>query len=137
MFSDDFDDDEADESANDDIDEALDTAFPPRTPPTIDIWTKLAEPMRDRMSIEDYRARLDAVVPGEWDMTLELLPVYPQHGVNSIALKSRLQILGVIRESTSEAAQHTYKNASDSAFINACKMFGLGRDPDAPKAFNE
>src|SRR5512141_3510366 len=45
------------------------------------------------------RERLDSVVPGEWDLTLELLPPLP--GIDdggdggSCSFKARLQILGV------------------------------------------
>ena len=45
------------------------------------------------------RERLDAVVPGEWDLTLDLLP--PLSGQDEdghgCSFKARLQILGVIR----------------------------------------
>src|SRR3954468_612398 len=47
------------------------------------------------------RERLDTVVPGEWDLTLELLPAMAAmadvEGVEC-SFKARLQILGVIRE---------------------------------------
>src|SRR2546430_6783994 len=46
------------------------------------------------------RERLDGVVPGEWDLTLELLPsIAGEDGVGALfSFKARLQILGVIRE---------------------------------------
>src|SRR3954470_21867724 len=46
------------------------------------------------------RERLDSVVPGEWDLTLELLPaLVPNDGDETgCSFKARLQILGVIRE---------------------------------------
>src|SRR5215207_2090692 len=46
------------------------------------------------------RERLDGIVPGEWDLTLELLPTLPgaDEEVAAASFKARLQILGVIRE---------------------------------------
>ena len=91
-----------------------------------DIWSRLAEPLpngvvywrqdgktiaRDGKYFARFvayieantaRERLDAVVPGEWDLTLELLPPIP--GLDdagdsaACSFKARLQILGVIRE---------------------------------------
>ena len=48
------------------------------------------------------RERLDSVVPGEWDLTLELLPALPGADDEPAAasFKARLQILGVIRGMT-------------------------------------
>jgi hypothetical protein len=91
-----------------------------------DIWSRLAEPLpngvvywrqdgkpitRDGKHFARFvayieantaRERLDAVVPGEWDLTLELLPPLPgiDEGGDGAAcsFKARLQILGVIRE---------------------------------------
>src|SRR6476646_10895771 len=44
------------------------------------------------------RERLDTVVPGEWDLTLELLPVNTSDDSDGAqySFKARLQILGVI-----------------------------------------
>src|SRR5215217_6474684 len=43
------------------------------------------------------RERLDGVVPGEWDLTLELLPALAGADDDAkVAFKARLQILGVI-----------------------------------------
>jgi hypothetical protein len=50
------------------------------------------------------RERLDRVVPGEWDLTLDLLPPLPARAgaadedAAQCSFKARLQILGVIRE---------------------------------------
>ena len=48
------------------------------------------------------RERLDAVVPGEWNLTLELLPTVSAADdvidAAPFAFKARLQILGVVRE---------------------------------------
>src|SRR5213595_2254981 len=46
------------------------------------------------------RERLDTVVPGEWDLTLDLLPALAAQDDDghSCSFKARLQILGVIRE---------------------------------------
>src|ERR671932_1545468 len=89
----------------------------------MDIWSKLAAPLpagviswrqdgrpvqRDGRFIARFvayvdantvRERLDSVVPGEWDLTLELLPALPGGDSDtSCSFKARLQILGVIRE---------------------------------------
>ena len=74
------------------------------------------------------RERLDTVVPGEWDLTLELLPVNtgddsdgPQY-----SFKARLQILGVIREDVGSGRD--YKQASTDAFKRAAVRFGIGNE---------
>jgi hypothetical protein len=74
------------------------------------------------------RERLDTVVPGEWDLTLELLPLNagedgdgPQH-----SFKARLQILGVIREDVGTGRD--YKQASTDAFKRAAVRFGIGNE---------
>jgi hypothetical protein len=74
------------------------------------------------------RERLDGVVPGEWDLTLELLPVNtgddsddPQY-----SFKARLQILGVIREDVGSGRD--YKQASTDAFKRAAVRFGIGNE---------
>ena len=81
-------------------------------PPGVISWRQDGRPIsRDGRHIARFvayieantvRERLDAVVPGEWDLTLELLP--PVAGLEEDAnqgpcsFKARLQILGVIRE---------------------------------------
>src|SRR6266567_2712028 len=52
------------------------------------------------------RERLDSVVPGEWDLTLDLLPSIPgdEAGETMCSFKARLQILGVIREDVGTGA---------------------------------
>jgi hypothetical protein len=74
------------------------------------------------------RERLDAVVPGEWDLTLELLPPKPdEDGVLSdCSFKARLQILGVIREDVGTGKD--YKAASTDAFKRAGVRFGIGHE---------
>jgi hypothetical protein len=75
-------------------------------------------------------ARLDAVVPGEWDLMLELLP--PVAGLEEDAnqgacsFKARLQILGVIREDVGTGKD--YKQASSDAFKRAAVRFGIARE---------
>lgn len=75
-------------------------------------------------------ARLDAVVPGEWDSTLELLP--PITGLDEDAnqgaasFKCRLQILGVIREDVGTGKD--YKQAATDAFKRAAVRFGIARE---------
>ena len=73
------------------------------------------------------RARLDAVVPGEWDVTFETLPSRFSHNVTGeTSVKCRLQVLGVIREACASA--NTYRHAYRLAFLGACAMFGLPTD---------
>src|SRR6476646_1649281 len=75
------------------------------------------------------RERLDAVVPGEWDLTLELLPALP--GANAedgtaCTFKARLQVLGVIREDVGTGKD--YKQASTDAFKRAAVRFGIAHE---------
>src|SRR3954463_6637159 len=75
------------------------------------------------------RERLDAVVPGEWDLNLELLP--PASGGDEsegtqCSFKARLQILGVIREDVGTGRD--YKQASTDAFKRAAVRFGVGNE---------
>jgi hypothetical protein len=78
------------------------------------------------------RERLDSVVPGEWDLTLELLP--PLHSVGTAgevtgtqcSFKARLQVLGVIREDV--GVGDDYKIASTDAFKRAAVRFGIGHE---------
>src|SRR2546423_13647862 len=74
------------------------------------------------------RERLDGVVPGEWDLTLELLPPIPaEDGEGSqCSFKARLQILGVIREDVGTGRD--YKQASTDAFKRAAVRFGVGNE---------
>ena len=74
------------------------------------------------------RERLDSVVPGEWDLTLELLPVTSgEDGDGSqYSFKARLQILGVIREDVGTGRD--YKQASTDAFKRAAVRFGVGNE---------
>src|SRR3954469_19660169 len=92
----------------------------------MDIWSKLSAPLpsgviewrqdgkpvqRDGKYVARFvayinantvRERLDAIVPGEWDLTLELLPIAAadatSDGEPAVSFKARLQVLGVIRE---------------------------------------
>src|SRR5712671_4759295 len=74
------------------------------------------------------RERLDAVVPGEWDLTLELLPtVAAEDGDGAqCSFKARLQILGVIREDVGTGRD--YKSASTDAFKRAAVRFGIAHE---------
>jgi predicted RNA-binding Zn-ribbon protein involved in translation (DUF1610 family) len=74
------------------------------------------------------RERLDAVVPGEWDLTLELLPPKPDEdgAITDCSFKARLQILGVIREDVGTGKD--YKSASTDAFKRAGVRFGIGHE---------
>src|SRR3954470_19850882 len=74
------------------------------------------------------RERLDAVVPGEWDLTLELMPtlVADDGDGAQCSFKARLQILGVIREDIGTGRD--YKQASTDAFKRAAVRFGVGNE---------
>src|SRR5256885_16742624 len=90
----------------------------------MDIWSKLSAPLPEGViswrqdgrpvqrdgkffarfvayiEANTVRERLDSVVPGEWDLTLELLPTITaaDSDESGCSFKARLQILGVIRE---------------------------------------
>src|SRR6185312_4109881 len=74
------------------------------------------------------RERLDTVVPGEWDLTLELMPTIPGEDSDGAqcSFKARLQILGVIREDVGTGRD--YKQASTDAFKRAAVRFGVGNE---------
>jgi hypothetical protein len=74
------------------------------------------------------RERLDSVVPGEWDLTLELLPaLIPNDGDDTgCSFKARLQILGVIREDVGTGRD--YKQAATDAFKRAAVRFGIAHE---------
>ena len=118
-----------------------------------DIWSRLAEPLpngvvywrqdgkviaRDGKYFARFvayieantaRERLDAVVPGEWDLTLELLPPLPgldDGDGGSCSFKARLQILGVIREDVGTGRD--YKAAATDAFKRAAVRFGIAHE---------
>ena len=116
------------------------------------IWTKLAAPLPTgsimwrqdgKPSLRDgrwfarfvayveantVRERLDGVVPGEWDLTLELLPALPgaDEEVSAASFKARLQILGVIREDVGTGRD--YKAAATDAFKRAAVRFGIAHE---------
>ena len=74
------------------------------------------------------RERLDAVAPGEWDLTLDLLPVIAGEDGDGAqySFKARLQILGVIREDVGTGRD--YKQASTDAFKRAAVRFGIANE---------
>jgi hypothetical protein len=122
----------------------------------MDIWSKLAAPLpsgviswrQDGRPIQrdgkffarfvayieanTVRERLDTVVPGEWDLTLDLLPPMPVTGQSGdedeaqVSFKARLQILGVIREDVGTGRD--YKNAATDAFKRAAVRFGIAHE---------
>lgn len=117
-----------------------------------DIWAKLAAPLpsgvvswrqdgriiaREGSYFSRYvayvdantvRERLDGVVPGEWDLTLELLPTLPATDDEGAlcSFKARLQILGVIREDVGTGRD--YKSAATDAFKRAAVRFGVAHE---------
>ena len=76
------------------------------------------------------RERLDEVVPGEWDLTLELLPAVTTLDDSAepaaCSFKARLQILGVIREDVGTGKD--YKQAATDAFKRAAVRFGIAHE---------
>jgi hypothetical protein len=74
------------------------------------------------------RERLDSVVPGEWDLTLELLPILTTVDADEpgCSFKARLQILGVIREDVGTGRD--YKQAATDAFKRAAVRFGIAHE---------
>ena len=74
------------------------------------------------------RERLDSVVPGEWDLTLELLPTLASDEQDdaTCSFKARLQILGVIREDVGTGRD--YKAAATDAFKRAAVRFGIAHE---------
>jgi hypothetical protein len=124
---------------------------------TTDVWAKLAAPLppgvvswrQDGRSItrdgkffarfvayidaNTVRERLDTVVPGEWNLTLELLPQLVNGedeggslDSNRAAFKARLQILGVVREDVGTGKD--YKQAATDAFKRAAVRFGIAHE---------
>ena len=120
---------------------------------SIDIWSKLSAPLpegviswrqdgkpvqrNDRfvarfvayVHANTVRERLDSVVPGEWDLTLELLPSLAgqdENGEQTCSFKARLQILGVIREDVGTGRD--YKSAATDAFKRAAVRFGIAHE---------
>ena len=117
-----------------------------------DIWAQLAAPLptgviswrqdgrpinRDGRYIARFvayidantvRERLDSVVPGEWDLTLELLPTLAgdDQDESRCSFKARLQILGVIREDVGTGRD--YKQAATDAFKRAAVRFGIAHE---------
>jgi hypothetical protein len=120
----------------------------------IDIWSALAAPLpagviswrqdgrtinRDGRHLARFvayieantvRERLDRVVPGEWDLTLELLPAVAglddDANQGACSFKARLQILGVIREDVGTGKD--YKQAATDAFKRAAVRFGVAHE---------
>lgn len=119
-----------------------------------DIWSRLAAPLpagviswrqdgrtiaRDGRFLARFvcyieantvRERLDSVVPGEWDFTLEPLPAVlgldDDANQGACSFKARLQILGVIREDVGTGKD--YKQAATDAFKRAAVRFGIGHE---------
>jgi hypothetical protein len=120
-----------------------------------DVWARLAAPLpvgriawrQDGRAIErdgkyfarfvcyveanTVRERLDSVVPGEWNLTLDILPqvtTADPDGVDNsgVAFKARLQVLSVVREDVGMGRD--YKAAATDAFKRAAVRFGIGHE---------
>lgn len=122
------------------------------TPERVDIWARIAAPLPEgciawrqdgRAMARDgkffarfvcyveantVRERLDSVVPGEWDLTLQELPTLATDDAEepSCSFKARLQILGVIREDVGSGKD--YKQAATDAFKRSAVRFGIGHE---------
>jgi hypothetical protein len=77
------------------------------------------------------RERLDSVVPGEWDYTLEPLPslageLDDDANMGACNFKARLTILGVIREDVGTGKD--WKQAATDAFKRVAVRFGIGHE---------
>ena len=75
------------------------------------------------------RERLDSVVPGEWDLLLELLPTLPSSDGDdsaTCAFRARLQVRGVMREDVGMGRD--YKQAATDAFKRAAVRFGIAHE---------
>lgn len=78
------------------------------------------------------RERLDGIVPGEWDVTLEKLPDgATSDGEERFAFKARLQVLNVIREGVGTGKD--YKQAATDALKRAAVLYGIGSELYAMK----
>lgn len=124
-----------------------------------DVWKRLAEPVDPKdiawrqdgkpmtrdgrhfarfvcyIEANTVRERLDTVVPGEWDLTIDPLPVREvanRDGVvegdpdTAFSFKARLQVLGVIREDVGHGKD--WKQASTDAFKRVAVRFGIGHE---------
>jgi hypothetical protein len=77
------------------------------------------------------RDRLDTVVPGEWELSLEMLPplTVPDDGDAPTALcafKARLRVRGVVREDVGTGRD--YKIAATDAFKRVAVRFGIAHE---------
>jgi hypothetical protein len=73
------------------------------------------------------RARLDSLFPGQWDLTMEALPlanILDKEQV--VTMKAQLQIAGVIREDVGSGPD--YKQAATDAFKRVATRFGIGHE---------
>lgn len=118
-----------------------------------DVWARLASPLPDGVvswrqdggviardgryfarfvayvDANTVRERLDGVVPGEWDLALELLPSLTGADDDDgygCSFKARLQVLGVIREDVGTGRD--YKSAATDAFKRAAVRFGVAHE---------
>ena len=109
-----------------------------------DVWARLAQPLETRASsgtagsdwlakpaqsigdAELVRRRLDATVPGEWELHVELQPVAE---TSRFVVKTRLVILGVSREDFGEG--FSLSSASDDGLTKAARRFGIGVESTA------
>jgi hypothetical protein len=126
-----------------------------RTNTEADVWTRLAAPVPEQaifwrqdgkpmtrdgrfyarfvayIEANTVRDRLDAVVPGEWELSLEMLPPLPipddGDGATTVcAFKARLRILGVVREDVGTGRD--YKAAATDAFKRVAVRFGVAHE---------
>jgi hypothetical protein len=107
-------------------------------PPAAIMWRQDGRPIEreDRffarfvayVDANTVRERLDGVVPGDWDLSLELLPalVTDEADAPQCSFKARLQVLGVVREDVGMGRD--YKQAATDAFKRAAVRFGIAHE---------
>ena len=112
-----------------------------------DVWVRLAQPLESPVSPADaghhslvesaedasgsadaLRSRLDAIVPGGWELAVDVVT----GAVDPHTVRARLTILGVAREDV--ASGKTLFEASDRALVRAARRFGVGTPAATPPA---
>ena len=106
---------------------------------TTDVWARLADPLGPALSAHEdrrrspaglaesvgdaelVRRRLDATVPGAWELHVELQSV---GDTSRFVVKSRLTVLGIAREDFGEG--FSLASASDDGLTKAARRFGIG-----------
>ena len=79
------------------------------------------------ITAQTVQQRLDATFPGDWQLTLDLLPERGnEDGVLEVSLKATLTILGLSRQCVGSGS--TYKSAASDAFKRSAVRFGVAAE---------